>query len=214
MYEFHYRVIERSANRNFVTVRNLKPDEYYVSLYVLSANGVPMNRSASTPKSVLVGEQQNSIQSGRCQGSDNTSFNYTVMHNDNRHPLNRLVQCHFHSRDYSSCIVIVYLATTADLFNAGNLRIYNASRFGNKAEVNITLDSYFDKLIILAYDGKKGILTQTLDCYIKNRMYLFDSSIITIFCTAMTVLALVHTMNYDKYQIAMTLFKILMTLKI
>ena len=95
-------------------------------------------------------------------GSNNTSFNYTVMHYDYWH---QSVQCHFHSKDSSSCIVIVYLAPTADLFIAGNLRIYNASRFGNKAEVNITLDSYDDKLIILAYDEKKGTVTQALGMY-------------------------------------------------
>lgn len=68
MNEFHYQVVERSDNPNSITVRNLKPDKFSVSVYILSANGVPINRSANTPIQIMVKGEPHSTHITRCQG--------------------------------------------------------------------------------------------------------------------------------------------------
>lgn len=60
-------MIDRSTGLNLVTVRNLRPDNFNVSVYVLNDNGVPLNRSANIPKPVVVMREPN-IHITPCQG--------------------------------------------------------------------------------------------------------------------------------------------------
>lgn len=114
-------------------------------------------------------------------GSNHTSFTYSIMHYDNQDPLKQSIQCHFYSREYSSCVVVVYLAS---IQRPSNLRTYNASRFGNKAVVNVTLDSLYDNLLVLPYDEKTGIVAQGLGTD-SQHLQLVDYCKLAEFCCRM-----------------------------
>ena len=64
-----YYTISSLSTEGEILVTNisgLHPGLYNISIFVLKQNGLPFNRSASTPRSVLVGEHQGEQCSVKC----------------------------------------------------------------------------------------------------------------------------------------------------
>ena len=75
-------------------------------------------------------------------------------------PLNRSVHCIFHSEELSGCVVIIHPVAHASLENnvVVSIKVHYVSRDGDKASVNVTLDSVDDHLAVFAYNKEKRMI--------------------------------------------------------
>ena len=69
MENFHCVVVERDNNQRPTIIDDLSAGTYYVSVFVVDQQGIPLNRSASLPSIATV--QENSTSTEMCQGRYN-----------------------------------------------------------------------------------------------------------------------------------------------